>query len=171
LKLRKTTRKTFGYLKKSERVRSDAMLLQVGRVVVELSNVQNLLGFIYGMLGEGPPGERWQHFATKTRNFQHRLKLVNKAVKAACPPEHLPLWEAAHRKLSGTRSLRNRVAHLGMRQLFTSDQKLLGVELRPPWYLGDGEPRALRVADIRQAADELVGAKADLWDFINKIAY
>ena len=57
-----------------------------------------------------------------------------------------------------------------MRRLFTSDQKMLGVELRPPWYLGNAAPRALKVADVRQAADELVEAKADLWEFINTIA-
>jgi hypothetical protein len=147
------------------------MLLQVGRVVVELSNVENVLEFMYGMLGDRPPGERWQYFATKTRNFQHRLKIVSKAVKAACPPEHLPLWEAAHRKLSGTRTVRNRVAHLGMRQLFTFDRKLFGVELRSPWYLGNGAARALKIADVRQTADELVEAKADLWEFINTIAH
>ncbi|WMT71578.1 hypothetical protein [Bradyrhizobium sp. Ash2021] len=166
----KTIRETFGYLKKNERARSDAMMLQVGRVVVELSNVEHVLGFMYGMLGDGPPGERWQYFATKSPNFQARLKLLNQAVKAACPPERLPLWEAAHLKLSGSRSVRNRVAHYGVRQLFTSDRKLFGVELRPPWYLGNAARRALKIADVRQAADELVGATADLWDFINKIA-
>jgi hypothetical protein len=170
LKPRKIIRKTFGYLKKSERAQSDAMLLQVGRVVVELSNVEHVLGFMYGMLGDGPPGDRWHDFATKPRNFQERLKLVNKAVKAGCPPEHLPLWEAAHLKLSGSRSVRNRVAHLGMRQLFTSDRKLFDVELRPPWYLGNAAPQALKVAEVRKAADELVEAKADLWNFINTIA-
>ena len=76
LKPRKTIRTTFGYLKKNERAQSDAMLLQVGRVVVELSNVEHVLGFMYGMLGEGPPGERWRYFSSKTRNFQERLKLV-----------------------------------------------------------------------------------------------
>jgi hypothetical protein len=171
LKPRTTIRKTFGYLKKNERAQSDAMLLQVGRVVVELSNVEHVLGFIYGMLGDGPPGERWQYFATRPRSFQERLKLANKAVKAACPPEHLPLWETACLKLSSSRSVRNRVAHLGMRRLFTSDRKLFGVELRPPWYLGNAAQKGLKVAEVRQAADKLVDAKADLWNFINTIAY
>jgi hypothetical protein len=166
----KSIKKTFGYLKESERAQSDAMLLQVGRVVVELSNVENVLGFMYGMLGDGPAGERWQYFATKTHGLKQRLKLVNKAVKAKCPAEHMPLWEAGHRKLSGTRTARNRVAHLGMRQLFTSDRKLTGVELRPPWYLGSGAARALKTTDVRQIADGLVEAKADLWKFINTIA-
>jgi hypothetical protein len=170
LKPRKTITKTFGYLKKKERALSDAMLLQVGRVVVELSNVEHILGFMYGMLGDDPP-VRWQYFATKPPNFQTRLKLVNKAVKVKCPSEHLPLWQAVYLKLSGGRSARNRVAHLGMHQLFTADRKLFGVELRPPWYLGNGAARALKIADVRQTADELVEAKADLWDFINAIAH
>lgn len=163
-------KKTFGHLKKSERAQSDAMLLQVGRVVVELSNVENVLGFMYGMLGDGPPGERWRYFAT-TYGLQHRLKIVNKAVKASCPAEHLPLWEAARRKLTATSTARNRIAHLGMRQLFTSDRKLTGVELRPPWYLGTGAVRALRTTDVQKIADGLVEAKADLWEFINTIAH
>jgi hypothetical protein len=166
---RKAIRETFGDLKKSERAASDALLLQVGRVVVELSNVDHVLGFMYGMLGEGAPGERWRSYA-KIRSFEKKLELVNDAVKAICDAEKLALWQSAYQKLSNNRPQRNLVAHFGMRRLFTSDRRDLGVELTPPWYLPRARHRSLKLADVKRAANQIHDAKADLWDFINTIA-
>jgi hypothetical protein len=166
---RKTIRHTFGYLNKHERGQTDAMLLQVGRVVVELSNVDHVLGFMYGMLGGEKAGERWRAYS-EMRHFETRLKAVNRTVRTVCEPEQLRLWNSAYEKLTNSRPMRNRVAHLGMRRMFKHDRKNLGVELRPPWYLPGAAERALTTVEVRAAADLLVDAKADLWDFINTIA-
>jgi hypothetical protein len=145
------------------------MLLQVGRVVVELSNVDHVLGFIYGMLGEGPPDDRWRAYSS-LRGFQKRLEAVNRAVSQRVKLEQSELWRAAYGKLKEGRIFRNQVAHFGMRRMFTSDSRNLGVELRPPWYLPNSAEEALKITGVKHAADQLVDAKADLWDFINSVA-
>jgi hypothetical protein len=145
------------------------MLLQVGRVVVELSNIDHVLGFMYGILGDGAPGERWKAYS-EIWNFEQRLKAVNRAVLENNKPEQLVLWHSAYKKLTNSRPLRNRVAHLGMRRMFTSDRKNLGIELRPAWYLPDSAKRALKMVEVKRIADQLVDAKLDLWKFINSVA-
>jgi hypothetical protein len=145
------------------------MLLQGGRVMVELSNVDHVLGFIYGVLGDGPPGERWQVYS-KMRTFDQRLKAINRAVLEKVTPAQLELWRKAYGMLTNSRKFRNRVAHLGMRRMVTSDRKNLGVELQAPWYLPRPPGSSLKIADVRNAADLLLEAKADLWTFINTVA-
>jgi hypothetical protein len=137
--------------------------------MVGLSNVDHVLGFIYGMLGDGRPGDRWRAYSD-IRTFGERLKAADLEVRELVEPEHFELWRKAHEKLTNSKTLRNWVAHLGMRRMFTSDRKNLGVELQPAWYLPRPPGSSLKIADIRNAADLLLEAKADLWDFINTIA-
>jgi hypothetical protein len=104
------------------------------------------------------------------RTFGERLKAVNRAVREMVTPAQFELWRKAYLKLTDGKTFRNRIAHLGMRRMFTSDRKNLGVELQAPWYLPRRPGSSLKIADVRGAADLLLEAKADLWAFINIVA-
>src|SRR5687768_7860876 len=93
---------------------SEALLTEVGRIVVTLSNIENRLCHLFLVLNPHVGISRASDHFYSMSNFDHRLKLTDFTVDCFATDAERRTWQKILGKLNQHRSTRNQVAHQGM---------------------------------------------------------
>ncbi len=112
---KKTTRKPFKLAaeRDSGELKSHEMFTEVGRAVVQLSNIENELANLYYSFAaehySDAPGAMAVFFAQSW--FEGKVLLVDLIMRIQAPKEFLRRWEKIAKELKQHRAVRNLVAH------------------------------------------------------------
>lgn len=131
---------------------SNALIFEVGRVVVMQSTIDKWLRYAFATLNDGimepeESAERYYSF----RNFNDRLKLVDAAIKMLATRAEQAEWSRIHTELHEQKAVRNKVAHLGLSYIGAGDS--VGAMLANTIFLKKKEE--VRIDAIKRSAEAL----------------
>jgi hypothetical protein len=137
---------------------------QVGRAIVHLSDIENLLASIFhSLVLPKAPSPSMELFYDQG-GFEKKMKLVDYIFHLEGSKEELERWKKIAAELEEHRPVRNLIAHYGMYVDSWNRDGNIDVSLHPPWLKGrpDKERKYLRVAEIGATASALDKIRADL---------
>ena len=140
---------------------------EVGRAIVHLSDIENLLASLFHALvlpkAPSPSMELFYDQGT----FEKKMKLVDFIFHLEGSKEELERWRKIAAQLDAHRGARNLIAHYGMYVDSPDRNGRVDVLLHPPWLKGKPENKKpyLRLAEIRATASALDKIRADLAKF------
>ena len=157
-------------LSKAEQAQTDALLLQVGKIVVTQSNIENTLALIVFLLCRSMRFVKAMDYFYSVYGFEKRLELTDFLMQKDGPQELLDDWAIIVESLSKHRVTRNLVAHQGISYSINEDRTLQGL-LSPPWMRRNkSKGRELTVADLRRSADDFERIHGLVADFARELS-
>jgi hypothetical protein len=144
---------------------------EVGRAIVHLSDIENLLASIFhSLVLLKAPSPSMEIFYDQG-GFEKKMKLVDYIFHLEGSKEELERWKKIAAELEEHRAARNLIAHYGMYIDSPDRDGRVDVVLHPPWLKGrpDRKGKYLRLAEVRATASALDKIRADLAKFDNDI--
>jgi hypothetical protein len=140
---------------------------EVGRTIVHLSDIENLLASIFHslVLPKAPSPSMDMFYDQGT--FEKKMKLVDFIFHLEGSKEELERWKKIAAQLDTHRSARNLIAHYGMYVDSPDRNGSVDVLLHSPWLKGRPDKRKtyIRLAEIRATASALNKIRAELVKF------
>lgn len=140
---------------------------EVGRAIVHLSDIENLLASIFHSLVRPKAPSPSMKIFYDQGGFEKKMKLVDYIFHLEGSKEELERWKNIAAKLEEHRVVRNLIAHYGMYIDSADRDGRVDVVLHPPWLKGrpDRKRTYLRLAEVRATASALDKIRADLEKF------
>jgi hypothetical protein len=155
-------------LSKAEQAQNDALLLQVGRIVVTQSNIENTLALVVMMLCRATRFANAVNFYS-VHGFENRLELTNFLMRKDGPRDLLDDWKEIYEGVRRHKKVRNLAAHQGITYSMSEDSTLSAV-LAPPWIkLRNKKATRLSTADLKRFGDDLERIHGLLADFSREL--
>ena len=143
---------------------------QVGRVVVTLSNIENLMAMVFVIVSHNLTTEEASAIFDSYQSFDQKFKLVGYAIQQNDLGNEHEEWEKLSKRLQGQKLVRNLVAHQRMQFKQTDGGKHKPV-LTAHWFKKTGRrKRDLETLNVKAAGDELEAIHADMWEFIRGLS-
>jgi hypothetical protein len=173
---KKTPRKPFKLAaeRDSEESKSHEMFTEVGRAVVQLSNIENELANLYHSFAaehySDDPSAMAVFFAQSW--FDGKVLLVDLLMRIQAPKEFFRRWENIIKELRDHRAVRNLIAHQRLYVSYPDRNGRVDIWLDPAELNRRYEPqkktfvpvkgRPLHLAEVRSTASALARIRSDL---------
>lgn len=139
---------------------------QVGRAIVTLSNIENLMAMAFISVTQGMTAAEAGEFFYGQQTFEQKFKLVGYAIQQNDWGDEFAAWEVLSKRLQEQKLVRNLVAHQGMHFKQSGSSGKRKVILTAPWFKKKGRGKELELLDVKTAADKLESIHAEMWEFI-----
>ena len=164
--------------RENEEAKSHEMFTEVGRAIVQLSNIENELASLYHSLTSGhyssTPKAMALFFAQSW--FEGKILLVDLLMRIEAPKDFYARWEKIMIELKQHRGVRNLIAHQRLYVSYPDREGRVDLWLEPPELgckydhqkkkLVPIKGRAVRLAEVRSTAsalDRLCKELSRLW--------
>lgn len=151
------------------------ILLEVGRAIVALSNIENWISTIYYDYCETSTTICMPVFFEQS-GIDKRIKLTSLIIEMKAEDPHKDQWHKIIARLEKPRAVRNFIAHYGMSVDPFKDEPI--AYLHPPWLKigrdGTRSGRSVGLAEVKAAADALGKIEGELeafWDDLQEYWY
>lgn len=145
------------------------LLHEVGRAIVHLSNIEELLAMVFAVLSVPVATEVATELFHDQGAFDKKLKLTNYMVLHRGRSHELTSWAAVYSRLQNHRGVRNLIAHQGLFQNPPDAHGQVSVALRPAWFKKKGG-KHLKASEIKSTADELDKIRLEIWDLVKSLS-
>lgn len=81
--------------------------------------------------------------------------------------EEIAMWQAIYKDLKAHKSVRNLIAHQGLRYETSGETPVVDVSLMPLFYQSRGKP--LKIANLKDTADKLEEINERLRKFVKRL--
>ena len=142
---------------------------QVGRAIVTLSNIENLMAMAFISVTQGMKAAEAAELFYSYQTLDQKFKLVGYAIQQNDLGDEYDAWQTLSRRLQGQRFVRNLVAHQGMTFKQTAGGGRRKIVLSAPWFRKKKSGKELEIPDVKAAADELEAIHAAMWEFIHHL--
>lgn len=144
------------------------MYQEVGRVVVTLSEVEELLAEIYVLLSAPIPDEVSVKRFRKSGSIPRKLELVDEAVDRSSLVKHKDRWKALSGRVLEQKAARNLAAHASIE--FHTMEGEEGFKVAIGTQLRHIEPREeLYLSDVKASADALHEVHYKMFAFLKRL--
>jgi hypothetical protein len=160
-----------GARRRAENRAKRKILLEVGRAIVALSNIENRVSTIYHDYCDTSTTLCMPIFFEQN-DIKKRVKLTNLIVEMCAEKQHKERWKKIIGGLEGPRAVRNFVAHCGV-SVNTLRTDVPVAYLHPPWLKigkdGNRTGRVVALSEVKAAADALEHIGDELEAFWNDL--
>jgi hypothetical protein len=143
---------------RQEKFDRSEMYLQVGRAIVALSEVEEILAEIFVFLSAPMPEARSAKMFYSVQNIAHKIELVDWAMMHSPSAKDKERWRKLSSRVVKQKMVRNTAAHASVQFQREKESKKwrisIGTQARDP-----RAKRDLAIADVKAAADDL----HDIW--------
>lgn len=150
------------------------MFVEVGRTIVQLSNIENELSNLYHSLAvehySGTPAAMAVFYAQSW--LENKVRLVDLLMRIEAPKQFFERWEKIIKELKHHRALRNLVAHQRLYVSYPDNEGRVVVRLEPAELnskydlqknkIVPARGRPVHLAEVRSAASALDRIRRDL---------
>ena len=146
---------------------TEQLYKHVGRAIVALSNIENLMAMIFISVTRGMTTDEASDLFYSYQGFDQKFKIVSYAIRQNDWGDEFQTWQKLCEKLQEHKLVRNLAAHQGMR--FVEDKSSSGgkkVILTSPWFKKGRKGRELEIADVAKSADGLEAIQKEMWQFV-----
>lgn len=149
----------------TDRRTRNELFKQVGRIVVTLSEIENLMAAAFFCVSQGMTIDEAKALFYSYRGFEQQFKLVGYAIAQNDWGGELDTWNKLARRLENQRFVRNFAAH---NQLSFREDKKSGKRIATlaTSEFKSGVRKEIDAIDLRKAADGLSEIEADLHLFV-----
>jgi hypothetical protein len=148
----------------------EGLYKEVGRAIVALSNIENLMAMAFISVTQGMTREEAAELFYSYRDFDQKFKLVSYAIRQNDFGDEFAAWERLSEKLQQHKFVRNLAAHQGMQfkeDNTSGDRKVI---LKAPWFKKRSKAKELEILDVKKSADGLEAIQMEMWEFIKNLA-
>lgn len=151
----------------ADRRSRNELFKQVGRVIVTLSEIENLMATAFLCVSQRMTFEESTELFYSFRGFDQRFKLVGYAIAQNDWGGELAAWNALSKRVEGQRVVRNLAAHNGLS--FKEDKKG-GKRIATLTSSSFNKKKSeIDLIDLKKSADSLESIEADMHLFVEQL--